>query len=98
MANFATGDVFAYINAADALSHLDGTDVVDRGTWAPATAYAALDAVKHLNSLYVALQTNTDATPAGVKDANWSPLVKVFSFTGTTALFAVTADGAGIPI
>lgn len=98
MANILSGDVFAYVNASGQLSHLDGTDVIDRGTWSSVTAYSALDAVKHVGSLYVALQASTNAAPAGIKDDYWSPLVKVFSSTGTVTLVTVTADGAGISI
>ena len=77
MPNFDPGDVFAYVNASDRLAYIDGTDVVDKGTWSSSATYAYLDVVKYLNTLYVALQPNTNAAPTAVKDANWSSMAKV---------------------
>ena len=76
MALFLPTETFAYIGADDKITHVDGTDVVDKGFWSGSIAYQPNDVVQYQNALFVAITANFNQFPTSIRDDNWSIMVR----------------------
>ncbi len=77
MALFLPTDTFAYIDLNDEIIHVEGLNIVDRGTWSIINSYVPNDVISYQNALYICLAGNTGLPPTAIRDDYWSSLVKV---------------------
>lgn len=71
-----TASTYAYAGLDGTQAYIEGSEVLDRGTWSDAVTYAVNDVVSFGNALYIGLQTSLDVTP-NTDPAYWSGFVIV---------------------